>query len=361
MKLKLIKELIALKEYNEEIERIDEKALFNEIKIKKEYKNKLRKEKKITEDFHSNRDLYYYIRGIASRVARLGTFDELEVKNIINDCIERNFGGIEYEIDIDFNSTNDDIMKSIKAFKKIIEDYELYKENEIILLNSVFLFKQLYNSQFEKDPNNSLKIETTKINDYNLNSCINSNIRDFHSRYLLLQVSPTLTTLIYQNIKLQNQLIDIELYDGSPFIDDNNKEYRFKKINQIQDDAKSEKLIIIQNLDQIHPFLYDLYNKNYIVKDEKNFARVCLDDLSEQLTLVNDRFRIIILVDRRFIRNVDMSLLQRLEKMIITFDKLLDNEQKLLTEKIFNEINLIKYIETYNKFKHIKINYSLEN
>ena len=87
--LRLIKELIALKEYNEEINGIDKKALFSEIKIKKEYKNKLRKENKIIEDFHSNRDLFYYIRGIASRVAILDSFDEAEVKKIINNFIER--------------------------------------------------------------------------------------------------------------------------------------------------------------------------------------------------------------------------------------------------------------------------------
>ena len=170
-------------------------------------------------------------------------------------------------------------------------------------------------------------------------------------------MGPSLAELIQEIIKIHNPRIDIQFYEGSPFPEDNNNEYRYKIVNQIQDDAKSENLIIIQNLDKIHPYLYDLYNKNYIVKDEKNYARVCLDDLSEQLTLVNDRFRIIILVDRRFIRKVDMALLQRLEKMIVTFDKLLDNEQKRLTETINNEINLIKYIENYNNM----INYSLEN
>jgi MoxR-like ATPase len=119
--LRLIKELIALKEYNEEIKGIDKNALFNEIKLKKEYKNKLKKEKKITEDFHSNRDLYYYIRGIASRIAILDSFDEAEVKRIINNCIERNFGGIEYEIDIDFNLKLD-IKNQVDTLFKILKE-----------------------------------------------------------------------------------------------------------------------------------------------------------------------------------------------------------------------------------------------
>ena len=359
--LQFIKELIVFKKYknNKDIKLKEqiEKRQFGDIKKENEFIALLKKENKIRKDFHGNRDFYNLIKGIAIELGKLGAIDNIEKVPIIIKYIERNFGGIEYEIDIDFNSTNDDIMKSIKAFKKIIEDYELYKENEIILLNSVFLFKQLYNSQFEKDPNNSLKIETTKINDYNLNSCINSNIRDFHSRYLLLQVSPTLTTLIYQNIKLQNQLIDIELYDGSPFIDDNNKEYRFKKINQIQDDARFEKLIVLENLNQIHPFLFDLYNRNYIIKDEeKKFVRICLENDNEQLTLVDDKFRIIILFDRAYINKCELAFLNRLEKMILSFDKLLDNRLKTIANKLIGDLRFENIIQKYTS-----INYSLKD
>ncbi len=37
-----------------------------------------------------------------------------------------------------------------------------------------------------------------------------------------------------------------------------NKEYRINENNQIQDDAKEDKLIIIEKFNQIHPFLLDL-------------------------------------------------------------------------------------------------------
>jgi len=121
-KLKSIKELVALKQYNELVGGIDRNALFNEIKMKKEYKRILRKEKKIKEDFHSNRDLYQYIRGIASRVAKLGSFDDAEVKSIINNCIERNFGGIEYEIDIDLNLKLNEIKKNIDSLYEILKE-----------------------------------------------------------------------------------------------------------------------------------------------------------------------------------------------------------------------------------------------
>jgi len=44
-------------------------------------------------------------------------------------------------------------------------------------MSSVFLFKEIYNLQFKKDPNSNLKINDTEIKNYNLNKCINENIR----------------------------------------------------------------------------------------------------------------------------------------------------------------------------------------
>ena len=56
--------------------------------------------------------------------------------------IERNFGGIEYIIDIYLNFILIDTRETIKLIKSILEDYELYDKKEIIKLNSVFLFKK---------------------------------------------------------------------------------------------------------------------------------------------------------------------------------------------------------------------------
>ena len=120
-KLKFIKKLITLKQYNEAVGGIDLKASFQEIQNDEKYKNFLRKEINIKEDFHSNRDLYNYIRGITSRVARLDSFDENDIRRIINNCIKRNFGGIEYEIDIDLNIKLSDIGKGIDDLSAILK------------------------------------------------------------------------------------------------------------------------------------------------------------------------------------------------------------------------------------------------
>ncbi len=59
------------------------------------------KEKEIRNEFHGCVDFYYLIKGIANEFSRINDLDDTDVKIIINKYIERNFGGIEYEIDND--------------------------------------------------------------------------------------------------------------------------------------------------------------------------------------------------------------------------------------------------------------------
>ena len=342
-----------LSNINKSLER--EERQFEYIKALKEFTDLMKKENKIRKDFHGNRDFYNLIRGIAKEFERglqYGDFTDNEKVEIINKYIERNFGGIEYEIDIDLNFRFEDIKDYIELIKNILEEYG-YGEERTLKLSSAFLFKKLYNLECEKI-NSNLKIDKLNINDYNLNNCINDNIKDVKSRYLLLEIKPSLTPLIYQTIKLQNPLKDIVLYDGSPFVDDNNKEYKFKIINKIQEDSKEDKLIIIENLNKIHPFLSDLYNMNYIIKDDKKLVRIFLDDFDEQLALVNESLRVIIFVDKNFVNKSDLVFLNRFEKMILSFDKLLDNELKKISQYLMNEINLSSIIRKYKN-----INYSL--
>ena len=159
------------------------------------------------------------------------------------------------------------------------------------------------------------------------------------------------TTLISQNIKLQWKAEKIEFYEGSPFVDDKNKAYRFKIINKIQEDAKEDKIIIIENLNQIHPFLFDLYNMNYIIKNNKKFVRICLEDLAEDLTEVSEKF-----IDKRFVDECNLVFLNRLENINLSFDKSLDTNLKRISKQV---IDTMKLNEAIIKYKNI--NYSLKD
>ena len=96
---------------------------------------------------------------------------------------------------------------------------------------------------------------------------------------------------------------------------------------------------------------------NYTIKGEKKLARICLDNFNEQLTPVDDLFRIIILVDRRFLDKVEMAFLNRLEKMKIIFSKLLNEEQIKIKNNIMDEIALKGCVEEHQK----SVKYNLMN
>ena len=207
---------------------------------------------------------------------------------IINNFIERNFGGISYDIDIDFNLEFEDIKIEMGKLKNEIlneklianiskkrdeEEAEQKKENKnnAIKVTSVFLFKKIYNEActLEKQKDNEnitgkiYQIGNDDLDKYDLNKCINDNINDNNSRYLLLEIRSNIAPLI------------IDTIIGSPFSDDNNSDYKAKKVNEIQNCASQEdKLIILQNLDPIRPYLYDLYNMNYkVIKVCQNMLR----------------------------------------------------------------------------------------
>ena len=212
------------------------------------------------------------------------------------------------------------------------------------------VFKKIYNKACQVEEKMLFKqyqINENNIGNYDLNKCINDNINDNNGRYLLLEIKSNLSTLIVKNIKIENpEKRDIEFINGSPFSDDNNKDYRCNKVNDIQEYAdKQDKLIILQNLDQIQPYLYDLYNKNYQIIDEQKYVRICLDNFSEQLTRVNESFRIIILVDKKFINSVDNAFLNRLEKIQIHFSDLLDENSKKILKEILEDIKIKDYIK----------------
>ena len=367
--LNFIKSLTVLKKFLLKNEKFKGKNL-NEIEAQLEYKDLYNTEKKIKKDFHGNRDFYNIIKGVAIEGSKLNNIsDENQIVPIIENYIERNFGGINISIDIDFKIQCDDIKDQIDNIKEILKDkipLNIEDEEEIPKVTSVYLFKKIYNEACNKENNKNLnligatyKIKEDHLDKYDLNKCINDNINDNNSRYLLLEIkSPSsLAPLINRIIKIQNPEKNILQRNGSPFSDDNNNEYKVKKVGEIQDDAKEECVIIQQKLDPIQPYLYDLYNMNYKIIDEKKYVRICLDNFSEYLTPVNDAFRAIILVEKRFVNSVDMAFLNRLEKMKIKFDDLLDEGQKALIKTIMKTIRIKDEI----KRRKQKINYDLNN
>ena len=98
----------------------------------------MEKENKIIIDFHRSHDFYNLIRGIALEL-KTGDYTDKEKVSIIIKYIERNFGGIEYEIDIDLQLVLKETKKDIELIKNILEDYELYEEDKEMKLSCFFV------------------------------------------------------------------------------------------------------------------------------------------------------------------------------------------------------------------------------
>ncbi len=75
-----------------------------------------------------------------------------------------------------------------------------------------------------------------------LSKCIQGNISNNNSRYLLLEIRSNIVSLVNQIIKIQN--LGIKKTDtiiGNPFSNDNNTDYKSKKVNDIQNYASQSR------------------------------------------------------------------------------------------------------------------------
>ena len=317
----------------------------------KDFKYLFERDKDIKEDYLGNRDFYFTIKGIANEM----NDNNLDYNGIIKKYIERNFGG--FEITIDFEKD----YSSLKEFEKYKDD--IYKNffdkiSEREKWSSVQLFKIVFNIYCLANEEPDSIIDESTLDDFNYMQNIIDNLRDIKSRYLLLGINSSLASLIHQKISKEINKI-IYFYEGSPFPNDNNREYQFKIINKIQEHGENGDIIILHNLNQVYAFLYDLFNKNFVIKDGKQYARICLGNYSEQHTPINRSFKVIIMVNKKYLDKVEPPFLNRFEKFLLSFSQLIDEKVKNLANIISFEIDIKKY-EDKLKYKE-KINYRLKN
>ena len=86
----------------------------------------------------------------------LDNCDEEEIAQIAKKNIEENFGGLDYEIDIDLNLKLDDIRNEIDSIKDILKEGE--KENDKIIIGSELMFKKIYNMVCQNNGLNDYQI-----------------------------------------------------------------------------------------------------------------------------------------------------------------------------------------------------------
>ena len=315
------------------------------------YINKKKIENDKNQNFHGSRDFYSLVKSILNDIIKNKYLidkyendgDEFEKNKLLNKiCVNhimRNFAGLENSID------------EFKAY--FFEEYD-----DIRYLNNI------------KDQNN-----------YNVMKCIQDNIYDLKSRYLLLITESSLShellnyileeinenKNIYKNIN-NNNIIDIKetdgidlfnnkniikkeifkkYYSGSKFKDDkNNIMYYNEMLNKIKYQMETDNILILKDLESIYPSLYELFNQTFIYLDNKKFVHL---GEFKSLSLVNDKFKVIVLVEKNQIDNQEPPFLNRFEKHIISFSYLLNEELLELAEEIYNTLIQIYKIKIIDK------------
>ena len=173
--------------------------------------------------------------------------------------------------------------------------------------------KYVLGRQFEKDPgNNSLKsFNSMNFDDIKTMDLVKDNILSKDSRFLLLISEKSMFDFLINIIKQElekinksssnssdNKQINYVNYIGSPFKGDRiNVSYQTEMIVNIEKSVADGKVIILSNLDQIYSIFYDLFNQNYIIKNEKKYCRISHGANIQKLAFVNEDTKFIILVD----------------------------------------------------------------
>ena len=275
------------------------------------------------EDFHGNRDFYHLVKNSARNMIDKEKQNNLTDQNLLEcavDSIERNFSGIIFD---------DNRKASLEVYKNIF--HEIYPV-----------------CQVKKD--------------YDVLKRIKENIHDINSRYLLIASDSSLGTIQLSSI-LEGEKKDYSFYIGSPFKEDlHSEEYTLKVLNKIQSHMGRGNILVLKNLESVYPSMYDLFNQNFTIMSNKNYARLAIGSNTNTLSYVDKDFRCIVNVDTKKLDQEEAPFLNRFEKHIMSFEFMMDEELIKVAEKIktivdgFFNCNVKKFKAINYDFKKLMIN-----
>ena len=307
--------------------------------------NKKKEENHEDQNFHGSRDFFCLIKSIIKDIINNKEIDnkgeEEEKEKILNIClnnIQRNFGGLK-----------ESVYEFVSYF---LEGYEGYLNN----------------------------ININNYKKYNTLECIEKNIIDESSRYLLLIIDNCFSQELLGNIldeinkkninELENDTKNkgietlkkkiksnkIEKVEFKKFLngskykaDQNNLENSSEMLRKIIDLMETETILILKDVESVYPALYELFNQSFEFLPGKKSVHI---GDSNSLALVNNKFKVIVLVDENQIKDQDPPFLNRFEKHIFNLSVLLSNELISLSEEIYDILKQI--INLDNKYKNLK-------
>ena len=295
--------------------------------------NKAKQKNDENKYFHGSRDFYSLIKCVVSDIIKnRKKLENLNKDNenmfILNLCmknIERNFGGLENS-SIDFKS----------KFIELFEGSFIYqiKDDDNLL---GYLKENLY------DPNSRYLL---LISD----SSIGKDILKYMIEEINMQVLEEKKKL-KKDYNLRKK--EVKMFLGSKFkADENSIDYCDNILYKIKRQMETENILILKDLEIVYPSLYELFNQSFTHLFNIKFARLG-KSRALSLSLVNDNFKIIVLVDKENVPKEDPPFINRFEKHIISFKNILNQELKDIAKEIELMIedikSKIKQINDYQK------------
>ena len=125
---------------------------------------------------------------------------------------------------------------------------------------------------------------------------IKNNINDKDSRYLLLINESSYNSFLLESILNKFEMKYTFLIESQFEGDIVNKDYSKKMLNKIQFLMKEGKILILNNLEFIYSFLYNLFDLKFCSDAGKNFSRIALNN--KVLANIHDDFKCIILDEK---------------------------------------------------------------
>ena len=268
----------------------------------------------------------------------------LYIESVQNDESKKNFHGRR-----DFYHLIKCFMRELKKNKEKLEDIN---ENEDILLLDIAVKSLIRNFGGLNDSIDKIISEFKNIynnfNDnyyrYNVLECIEDNIKDYNSRFLMLVANSNIIKYLENVISSHNKKY---IFLTGNKLKIKNEGYIEDLLNKIQIYMNQDNVLILQNLEEIYPSLYELFNQNYIKIGDKSFSKIAFSS-SKTSSEVHKELRIILLISQEKLdeMKVEPPLLNRFEKQIISFNDVISEKQRNIADNISNFLNLIK---TFNK------------
>ena len=255
------------------------------------------------EDFHGFRDYYYLIKNIFYNISQ-----NYKNNDNINNYLIYIFKGIYHNFGGFIDSSK---QKSEEIFKNL------------------FLEKYSY----EKIGYGYNILERIKNN---LDNCIDS-------RYLLLITNKDKTNeILIRYILQEKEYVQFSEEDINQY--DNQSNAILNLLLKIEVLMKKEIILILKNLEILYPSLYELFNKNFNEYGSGNkFVKISYEE-RQSLVQVNEKFRIIILVNEDNLNLQEKPFLNRFEKQLFSVDNIFDKKELDLKNFCLNIVEKFKMI-----------------